>query len=105
MDTPAEKSNVTPRRPLGKRLVRIAVLVLISYLVVLAVMMSFENSLIFFPLKYPEGNWHPQGLAFEDAHFEADGLPLHGWYVEAPNRGPSCWSRTETAAMSPIAST
>ena len=42
-----------------------------------------KNSLIFFPLKYPEGNWRPHGLAFEEANFEADGLKLHGWYVEA----------------------
>ncbi len=44
--------------------------------------MFFENSLIYFPSVYPEGDWQPYGLAFEDAWFEAaDGVKLHGWYV------------------------
>lgn len=43
--------------------------------------MFFENSLIYFPSVYPEGDWQPHGLAFEDAWFEADGKKLHGWYV------------------------
>jgi fermentation-respiration switch protein FrsA (DUF1100 family) len=45
-------------------------------------MMLMENSLIYFPSVYPEGDWDPPGLAFEDAWFEsADGTRLHGWYV------------------------
>ena len=41
-----------------------------------------ERSLIFAPSRYPAGNWHPAGLAFEDAWFVAgDGAKLHGWYV------------------------
>ena len=44
---------------------------LIAYLVVLLVMMVFENSLIFFPTKYPEGNWEPWGITWEDASFAA----------------------------------
>ncbi len=52
------------------------------YLVVLGVMMFFEESFIFFPARYPEGEWQPKGLVFEDAWFEtADGPRLHGWYV------------------------
>ncbi len=48
-------------------------------------MMLFEESLIFMPSKYPEGNWKPPGLALEDAWFEADGHKLHGWFVAAEN--------------------
>ncbi len=45
-------------------------------------MMFLERSLLFFPSRYPEGNWHPPGLQFEDAEFQAaDGTQLHGWYV------------------------
>ena len=45
-------------------------------------MMVFENSLIFFPTKYPEGNWEPWGITWEDASFAAaDGTQIHGWYV------------------------
>jgi fermentation-respiration switch protein FrsA (DUF1100 family) len=56
--------------------------VLIAYLAVVLIAMFLENSLIFFPSRYPEGNWNPVGLDFEDASFaSADGTPLCGWYV------------------------
>lgn len=46
---------------------------------------TVERSLIFFPVKFPAGNWEPEGLSIEDVHFEAsDGTKLHGWYAEAP---------------------
>jgi fermentation-respiration switch protein FrsA (DUF1100 family) len=49
-------------------------------------MTLFENSFIFFPSVYPDGDWQPEGLAFEDAWFETDdGTRLHGWYVPAAN--------------------
>jgi hypothetical protein len=51
-------------------------------------MMLMENSLIYFPSVYPEGDWDPPGLAFEDAWFEsADGTRLHGWYVPYASPG------------------
>ena len=44
--------------------------------------MSFENRLLFYPFRYPAGDWHPAGPTFEDAWFpSADGTRLHGWYV------------------------
>jgi len=58
----------------------------VLYLVVLLAFMALEDSLLFFPSKYPEGDWSPRGLAFEDAWFSApDGTRLHGWYVPAEN--------------------
>ena len=43
---------------------------------------KLERSLVFAPSPYPEGNWRPEGLVFEDAWFTAaDGTRLHGWYV------------------------
>ena len=63
---------------------------LIAYLLVLVAAMFLEDSLIFFPVAYPDGDWQPRGLAFEDAWFQAaDGTRLHGWYVphaERPGR-------------------
>ena len=49
--------------------------------------MFFEESLIFFPSKYPDGYWqHPPGVAIKDAEFEsADGTRLHGWYLPHPD--------------------
>ena len=44
---------------------------------------SIENAL-FFPSKYPVGNWTPEDLNFEDVYFSAeDGTKLHGWYCPA----------------------
>ncbi len=41
-----------------------------------------ERSLIFFPTRYPDGDWSPTDFPFEDAWFAAaDQTQLHGWYV------------------------
>ena len=54
-------------------------------MVVVAAML-LEESLIYFPVLYPEGDWKPNGLRFEDAWFQAtDGVRLHGWYVPKEN--------------------
>jgi len=48
----------------------------------LLVMMYLENSLIYFPMKFPDGNWNPLGITVEDAWCTAsDGTKIHGWYV------------------------
>jgi uncharacterized protein len=57
----------------------------ILYLLILLALMIFEESLIFFPARYPKGNWAPRGIDFEDAWIDAtDGVSIHGWYVEHP---------------------
>lgn len=46
-----------------------------------------ERALIYHPHPYPEGNWQPLGIDFEDVEFEAeDGTKLHGWF--APHEQP-----------------
>ena len=61
------------------RLLRTTLLIALG---VILVMMFLENRLIFFPSRYPEGEWQPPGLPIEDAWFDAsDGVRLHGWYV------------------------
>jgi uncharacterized protein len=73
----------------GSRLLqvwRIGRIVLLGYLIILVALMFLENSLIYFPSAYPEGDWNPPGLRFEDAWFRAaDGTQLHGWYVPQGN--------------------
>jgi fermentation-respiration switch protein FrsA (DUF1100 family) len=65
---------------------RIARVPLVVYLLLLLMIMWIENSLIYFPSKFPAGDWQPQNLTFEDAEFSAaDGTRLHGWYVPAKN--------------------
>jgi fermentation-respiration switch protein FrsA (DUF1100 family) len=42
---------------------------------------SIDEALLFFPTKYPTGNWEPKGLTFQDVFFASqDGTQLHGWY-------------------------
>lgn len=80
MDRQAATSRA---RRLALRLVRGVLLGLLLGLGLLWVILMFaEESLVFFPLRYPDGMWHPQGLTPEDAWFQAaDGTRLHGWYI------------------------
>jgi len=72
-----------------RRVVRIGGIIVASYLAVVVLLMLFEESLIFLPIRYPEGDWRPAMLEFEDAWFEtADGLRLHGWYCPARAGSP-----------------
>jgi fermentation-respiration switch protein FrsA (DUF1100 family) len=42
---------------------------------------TLDESLLFHPSRFPDGDWKPKGLNFEDAWFRAkDGTRLHGWY-------------------------
>lgn len=42
---------------------------------------TLDELLLFFPLKFPSGNWEPPGLRFQDVWFKAaDETQLHGWY-------------------------
>jgi hypothetical protein len=45
---------------------------------------SIDELLLFFPSKFPNGDWDPAGLQFQDVFFTAeDGTKLHGWYCPA----------------------
>ncbi|HPC83188.1 MAG TPA: alpha/beta hydrolase [Thermoanaerobaculaceae bacterium] len=55
-------------------------------------LMLLERSLIFFPMRYPVGDWDLEGwerrtgCAFEDRFLAtADGVRLHAWWVSPPN--------------------
>ena len=42
---------------------------------------TLDELLLFYPSKYPDGDWKPKGLSFEDVWFKAeDATRLHGWY-------------------------
>ena len=58
----------------------------IVYLGIVLLMMLFENSLIFLPLRYPDGEWDAIPPGIEDVEFRAsDGTRLHGWYAAHPD--------------------
>jgi uncharacterized protein len=49
-------------------------------------MQSLDELLLFFPSKYPEGEWEPKGLDYSDVWFKAaDNTRLHGWYCPSDN--------------------
>jgi pimeloyl-ACP methyl ester carboxylesterase len=74
---------------------RAARVVLIVVAGLIGIMMAFEDRLIYFPSKYPEGYWEVENIParagefvakIEDCNFEAsDGVRLHGWYC-TPHR-------------------
>ncbi|MEN6407306.1 MAG: alpha/beta hydrolase [Thermoguttaceae bacterium] len=81
---PRGSDDARPRRSRTFRWIGGAIL--LAAVAVVLVAMSLENRLIFHPVVYPEGNWNPPGLRFEDAWFRsADGTRLHGWYVPKKN--------------------
>ncbi len=46
---------------------------------------SADELLGLFPAKFPEGNWEPAEIDFEDCWFSSsDGLRLHGWLLRHP---------------------
>ena len=48
--------------------------------------MSFDSALIYYPSRFPEGNWQTQGrgpCVVEDVYFSADdGVKTHGWLLK-----------------------
>jgi fermentation-respiration switch protein FrsA (DUF1100 family) len=78
--------QISRRRRIARLAWRIVRTPLVVYFGIVILFMWFENSLIYFPSKYPEGDWTPWGVEFEDAQFRAaDGTQLHGWYVPVEN--------------------
>jgi fermentation-respiration switch protein FrsA (DUF1100 family) len=47
---------------------------------------TLDELLLFYPSKYPDGNWKPERLTYEDTWFDSDdGTRLHGWYCPCKN--------------------
>lgn len=47
---------------------------------------SIDELLLFFPSKFPNGDWHPKDLQIKDVYFAAeDDTKLHGWYCACDN--------------------
>ena len=64
------------------KLFRVCVL---TYLLVIVLMVMFENFLVYPGTRIRGGDWNPTELVFEDVRFSSDdGTKLHGWYLEHP---------------------
>ena len=81
---------------------RILRIILLSYVGLIVIIMIFEEKLIFFPAKWPNGRWHlldqpvsgNSGLKYsisEEWFTASDGVKLHGWYgsVSPPGENAS----------------
>ena len=67
-----------------KRALQVSKVGICTYLLLILLLMVFEERLIFLAAPYPQGNWHPS-VPVEDVFFTADdGTRLHGWYAEHP---------------------
>jgi fermentation-respiration switch protein FrsA (DUF1100 family) len=61
------------------RILRIGLLIYLGIVLMFALV---ENALVYFPSRYPDGDWSLEP-GMEDAWFEsADGTKLHGWFLE-----------------------
>lgn len=48
---------------------------------------TLDERLLFFPSKYPAGDWKPEDLKFDEVIFESeDKTRLHGWYCPCDDR-------------------
>lgn len=78
---PAPKRNWLRR--IGLRLVTYPVVLVVALWVFT---MLFEDRYIYYPTKFPEGDWDPEGwgLSVEDCFLvTADGVRIHGWVYRA----------------------
>jgi len=70
----------------GRMALRWGRVALAGYLLVLLLLLYFENTLLYPAPRYPTGDWTAADLAHEDVFFaSADGTKLHGWYFEHPS--------------------
>src|SRR5436309_9420331 len=84
-NSPVARNSETQHQTVSLRLRRLVIkaarVAALTYLLVLVLLMFLEEKLIFFPSRYPEGNWMPDRLKFQDVEFRTqDGVRLHGWY-------------------------
>ncbi len=86
MTAECDNGDTQRRRRSGRRLAASAIVATaLGYATVVVLSMFLEESLVYFPIRYPEGDWKPLDLRYEDAQFTAaDGVRLHGWYLPHP---------------------
>src|SRR5262249_19128437 len=100
-------SRIERRGMLGWRIVRT---LLIPYIVIVGLIVLFEDQFIYFPSKYPAGAWDVEKIIpagegpfpkIEDCRFTTkDGVDLHGWYCSPyQNRAGSLAPVAPTAVV------
>ncbi len=68
-----------------KTVKRLFIIAVVGYLAIVALLMIFENALVYPAPKYPIGDWQQTLIEVEDVELTSDdGTRLHGWFVEHP---------------------
>jgi fermentation-respiration switch protein FrsA (DUF1100 family) len=85
---------------------RLARIMLLLCAGILILVMAFEDKLIYFPSKYPDGVWQVDKIpsregelvpTVEDCYFEtSDGLRLHGWFCSPHRKTGGVLARVQT---------
>jgi fermentation-respiration switch protein FrsA (DUF1100 family) len=85
---------LSTRRSTGHGPVRLAFVAVVLCATIAVTVVLLEESMIYFPTRYPEGFWDTRRLAegsggsFEDHYFTTeDGLRLHGWWARPAEEG------------------
>lgn len=85
------------------RLTRVALLLVIGFLIMV---MFFEDKFIYYPAKYPEGDWRIEPVAregeiipaIEDTYFQtSDQVKLHGWFCSPQKKIGGAFERVPSA--------
>jgi fermentation-respiration switch protein FrsA (DUF1100 family) len=79
-----------PQRRNGKKILRTCAWLALILLLTVTTMLIFEEKFIFFPERYPSGDWEAPArdhVPAEDVFIPTpDGAQLHGWYIPTPDR-------------------
>ncbi len=94
------------RKNWGKTIMRLIILIMLLYVIVVAILVLFENKLVY-PDPGMKGEWQPTDIDFEEVTFQAaDDTSICGWFLPAPAtvKTPEtvllCHGNGENAAMS-----
>ncbi|MCH2182482.1 MAG: alpha/beta hydrolase [Mariniblastus sp.] len=89
-----------------KIIMRILVVILVLYVLLIAVMLLFENQFVY-PDPGMQGDWQPTDIEFEEVTFpSADGTSICAWFLPAPGSAENpetvllCHGNGENVAMS-----
>ncbi len=68
-----------------KSILESAAIIVVLFMGLSVLLMGCEEKLIYYPYKYPEGQWNTGQVSVEDIWFNAeDGVKLHGWFIPVP---------------------
>jgi len=77
-------------------MIRLVVTLVLAWATITVMMVFLENSMIYYPSRYPDGFWdaaevgRTSGCAVEDCFFVTeDGVRLHAWWCRPPVQEPS----------------